>query len=148
MVIKVRAIKASKFAVSDNVSDLIANQLGPIGVAGGLIRAMADYPSQRATKSGYIRSGDLGRGWKMTKFVRGHRQFYSEVENRITYAGRVQGRRRGRKGPGTQTREMKRRGWLSIEAGVRRVWPQYRRTLIRILGQTDSRVRARRRRFR
>lgn len=148
MVLRIRAIKAQEFAVGDNRSEierLVAQQLGANGVAGDLIRTMADYPEQLPTKRPYKRkgSGGLGGGWRMKQLARHGRTIFSETENRVTYAGRVQGLLKGPKGPNVQTREMKRRNWLSIEDGVRRVWPKHERVLIRILTQRDRRVRRR-----
>jgi len=84
----------------------------------------------------------------MRKFSRGRDSIFSETDNRLAYAGRVQGRKRGPKGPDTQTREMRRRRWLSIDTGVRRVWGRRRDNIIRIITQRDPRVQARRDRIR
>lgn len=150
MPLRVRAINPTPAPPIDTrAPGLVAGELGPapIGFAGEMIRRMADYPGQRETVSGYIRTGDLGRGWKMERFRRTANTLSVDVVNRVGYAGHVQGRKRGRKGE-RQTREMRRRGWPNIEDTTRNVWRIFRPRVIRILSQRDPRLRRRERRRR
>lgn len=144
MVVSVTAITADREPVgSVNIEDLIADRLGATGFAGAMIRAMANYPSQKSTISGYRRTGTLGRGWRFG-FVRRERdRIQVEVFNDVRYAVYVQGPKRGRKGR-RQTREMRRRGWPNITDESRRVFADFRPPLVRILTQAEPRIQRRR----
>lgn len=73
-------------------------------------QAVATYPPQLPTVSGYVRTGTLGRGWMVENILEGAR-----VDNEVTYADFVQG-------PG-QTSEMQRRMWRTINAVVEDMLP-------------------------
>ena len=138
----VRAILPRRAPVATtNVFKLVERELGALGFAGDMIRAMADYPAQQPTS--YVRTGTLGRGWKINRRIRGRNATSVEVANRVRYAVHVQGPSRGRKGR-RQTRVMKRKGWPNITAESKKVWRRHRPGIIRIITQRDPRVRGRR----
>jgi len=76
--------------------------------AGRTLNGIANYPPQAPTVSGYRRTGTLGRNWKMTRASPSRGGLSAEVFNGTSYARWVQSRR-------TQTGEMRRRGWRTIE---------------------------------
>ncbi len=127
----------------DNLEDLLNQQLGQLGFAGDMIREGSDYPAQLPTVSGYIRTGTLGRGWRLGSQRRGA-SLAVTVDNPTTYARRVQGPRRGFGPRPHQVPAMRMRGWRSIEVMVARVWPEHRDVIINLLQQRDRRLRRRR----
>ena len=140
-VLAVRAIRIRRPPVAtDTVFKLVQRELGLAGFAGDMIRAMANYPAQQPTS--YRRTGNLGRGWKIGRRVRSRQTTSIEVLNRVRYAVRVQGPRRGRKGR-RQTAAMRQRGWPDITTESKRVWRRHRPGIIRIITQRDPRVRRR-----
>ena len=145
MPIRVEAIRATDEVIAvTNVESLIDQQLGQLNFAGNIIRDMSDYPGQQPTVSGYIRTGDYGRNWRITRRIRRQNARGVEVANRIGYSVYVGGPRRGPTGL-RQTREMRRRSWTSIDTAVRRHWDRRARpNIVRILTQRDPRLRRRR----
>jgi hypothetical protein len=129
---------------TEGLERAIDDELGARNFAGNMIRDMSDYPAQLPTVSGYIRTGEYGRGWRIRRRIRQRNRRGIEVANRIPYSTFVGGPRRGPTGL-RQTREMRRRRWTSIDTAVRRHWD--RRTqprIVRILTQRSPAVRRRR----
>lgn len=144
MVVSVSAITADREPIgSANLTDLIADRLGSSGFAGAMVRAMANYPSQGQTVSGYRRTGTLGRGWRFEFRSRSGDRIETEVFNDVDYAVHVQGPKRGRKGR-RQTREMRRRNWPNITDESREVFSRFRPPIVRILTQAEPRIERRR----
>lgn len=140
-VLSVRAIRLRRPPVAtDQVFKLVERELGLVGFAGDMIRAMANYPTQQPTS--YRRTGNLGRGWKIGRRVRARQTTSVEVLNRVSYAAHVQGPRKGRKGR-RQTAVMRRKGWPNITTESKRVWRKHRPGIVRIITQRDPRVRRR-----
>lgn len=145
MPIRVIAITASDEVIAtSNLQSLLDDELGRRNFAGNIIRDMSDYPTQLPTVSGYIRTGDYGRNWRISRRIRTANRRGIEVANRIGYSTYVGGPRRGPVGL-RQTREMRRRHWTSIDEAVRRHWTQRSEPrIVRILTQRDLRLRRRR----
>lgn len=140
MVIKVRAIRPKKLPATVKVADLLARELGQNGFAGDVVTFMAFYPHQ--LKSVYVRTGNLGRHWRMSGVKTNSKRMYAEATNNVPYVGPVQGRFKPKEP--TQAREMQRRGWRGIDLAVAKLWPKHRHNLIRIITQKDPRVQERR----
>ncbi len=138
---------AAKVIDADNIEALIDQQLGQAGFVGGVIREMSDYPGQQATISNYRRTGTYGRGWVFGARRRRGNVVSASAVNRVLYAIRVGGPRRGAKGR-RQTKEMKRRGWPNITDVGNRQWKRFGPRIVQILEQRDPRQRRSRARTR
>jgi hypothetical protein len=159
MPFRLEALRATREVIGDP-SRQIEALLGTAGFAGGMIKRMARYPAQqppygagvslgrragartrKGTRVGpkqYRRTGDLGRGWRMTALGRRGDEFYSEVANQIPYGPYVQGKSSGRKGE-RQTAVMASKGWQSITPEAHDEWARWRPLIVRVLVQTDTR---------
>ena len=85
-------------------------------------REIERYPPQRPTVSGYRRTGTLGRAWS-SSLVKGLNAIVAVVgsnPNVAPYAKWVQGQ-------DSQAREMKRRGWHTIEDVGEDEWDKRKR---------------------
>ena len=91
------------FATLDNLVNAAGNRW-----SARMVQEMGKYPPQQPTKSGYRRTGTLGRNWK-TKAVRTSGSIEFHVENATDYAEYVEGQQ------GQQTSEMARRSWQRID---------------------------------
>lgn len=114
---------------------------------GKLHDEMATYPSQLPTKSGYVRTGEYGRGWdeELGDSPREVRLVNRVVATDARYQTKTKGvvRRRSRKprryasyvaGPRkAQTAEMARRKWKRIDKVAARLWPASKARIVRIL---------------
>jgi hypothetical protein len=122
MPLKLRAItpKHEVMVAPDKASAEIAQILGQAGWAGNMVRRMSDYPEQRSTVSGYVRTGTLGRNWRIIgpRFIRG--TISVDVVNDVPYSVFVEGPSgRGARRGQRQTAEMARRGWPSVSPVAR-----------------------------
>lgn len=146
--LRFQAIAAKRAPIgTDGVADQIERILGSTGFAGAMIRRMADYPPQRS-RSGYVRTGTLGRNWRMRGPRRTATSIVVEAANATEYAVYVEGPKTGTTGR-RQTRVMRNLGWPNITDQAQQEWNRggHRVRIVRILTQQDAQTRARRRRF-
>lgn len=138
MSLRLRAITPRNKPIATNVDDLARRVLGQTGFAGDMIREMSDYPQQQPTT--YVRTGNLGRNWRLRGPSRIGRSIAVEVFNVTPYALHVEGPRPGRRGR-RQTDEMRRRGWPNISSVAQRLAKKHNVELKSIYGQRSPRLR-------
>jgi hypothetical protein len=161
MALRVRALRPREFPIAtSNFAALIDEELGRRGFAGDVISDMSDYPPQQITGQrqslgrragarqakrtvihrGYVRTGQYGRNWRISRIERTRARRSVEVSNLIPYAVYVGGPARGAVGL-RQTAVMREKGWSNISEVSRRRWAQHRPLIVRIIAQRDDRLR-------
>lgn len=132
--------------------------LGQAGFAGEMIRRMAKYPPQqpaygarvslgrgatgasgarRGARVGpheYVRTGTLGRNWRMSRLARVGDDIIAEVTNMTDYAVYVQGDPDAPEGE-RQTEVMASKGWQNIIEESRAAWVVWQPRLLRVFSE-------------
>lgn len=134
MPLRIRAINPNPRAPLNVARIRVEVPRALVGFALEMISTMASYPPQEPTP--YIRTGDLGRNWRIANADIGA----ITVQNAVNRSGRPyavypQGPKRGRKGE-RQTAVMRRKGWQNITDESRRVWAKHLPRVIVALSAT------------
>ena len=101
------------------------------------LKALRKYPA-KPSKSRYRRTFELRKGWTKDIGVGPNLNIFI-FNDRVDYAGRVQGRRFT--GAQRQLKRFTRQGWTSLTDVQRTIWPKYQLRIALALGITPRNIR-------